>query len=60
MTLWLFLAALFMAAGAFLIFLWGLRTGQFRDLERVKRRVLDAEGIKEEQSEREEGRGDSP
>lgn len=58
MALWLSLMALLMGAGAFLIFLWAIRTGQFRDVEKVKQKVLDAEGVKEEEGGQEkEGRG---
>ncbi|MFQ6111454.1 MAG: cbb3-type cytochrome oxidase assembly protein CcoS [Nitrospinota bacterium] len=58
MALWLSLMALLMGAGAFLIFLWAIRTGQFRDVEKVKQKVLDAEGVKEEEgSQEKEGRG---
>ncbi len=60
MALWLSLMALLMGVGAFLIFLWALRTGQFKDVERVKQKVLDAEGVKEDGVNQKEGGRDLP
>lgn len=43
LTLYEFVVALLMALSGLAAFLWAAATGGFRDVERVKRRVLDVE-----------------
>jgi cbb3-type cytochrome oxidase maturation protein len=37
----LMILSLFLGAGCWLFFLWGVRKGEFDDLERAKHRMLD-------------------
>jgi cbb3-type cytochrome oxidase maturation protein len=51
-TVFLVIAAVLLALGAWLAFVWAARSGQFRDVEKIKYRVLKNEL---EDSERESG-----
>ncbi|MGH7742649.1 MAG: cbb3-type cytochrome oxidase assembly protein CcoS [Candidatus Eiseniibacteriota bacterium] len=43
-TLYLFVMALLMGLAAWCIFLWAIRTGQFKDVEDIKYQVFPKEG----------------
>lgn len=40
-TLLLLVLSLFLGAGAWLVFLWAVKRGEFEDVERPKHRMLD-------------------
>lgn len=42
----LMILSLFLGAGCWLFFLWGVRKGEFDDLERAKHRMLDDDAAK--------------
>ncbi|MGH9441023.1 MAG: cbb3-type cytochrome oxidase assembly protein CcoS [Thermoanaerobaculia bacterium] len=39
-TLYLFLMAFLMGLAAWCVFLWAIRTGQFRDVEKIKYQIV--------------------
>ena len=43
MTVYLVLAAVLLAAGSWLVFIWAARSGQFREVEDVKHSMLERE-----------------
>jgi len=52
-TIYLVIAALLFAFGAWCAFVWAAKSGQFRDIEEIKYRVLENE-LGDEDEERDE------
>jgi len=44
-TFYLFLIALFMGIGSWFILLWAIKNGQFKNAEKAKYKMLEAEDI---------------
>lgn len=55
-TVFLVIAAVLLALGAWLVFVWAAKSGQFRDVEDIKYRMLENE-LEDDAAEKKDGRG---